>query len=79
MDAVTDTNVYEPHQWKHSTIVAGVEWKNPVGTASGTFQLAACRWFYDVSQMGAICTKGVSQSHGRAIPARARRRPPPAW
>ena len=33
MDAVTDTNVYEPHQWKHSTIVAGVEWKNPVGTA----------------------------------------------
>ena len=53
MDAVTDTNVYEPHQWKHSTIVAGVEWKNPVGTASGTFQLAAC-------QMGAICTKGVS-------------------
>ena len=29
MDAVTDTNVYEPHQWKHSTIVAGVEWKNP--------------------------------------------------
>ena len=48
MDAVTDTNVYEPHQWKHSTIVAGVEWKNPVGTASGTFQLAACRWFYDV-------------------------------
>ena len=60
MDAVTDTNVYEPHQWKHSTIVAGVEWKNPVGTASGTFQLAACRWFYDVSQMGAICTKGVS-------------------
>lgn len=40
--------------------VAGVEWKNPVGTASGTFQLAACRWFYDVSQMGAICTKGVS-------------------
>ena len=60
MDAITDTNVYEPHQWKHSTIVAGVEWKNPVGTASGTFQLAACRWFYDVSQMGAICTKGVS-------------------
>ena len=29
MDAITDTNVYEPHQWKHSTIVAGVEWKTP--------------------------------------------------
>ena len=53
-------NVYEPHEWKHKPVVAGVEWKNPVGTASGTFQLAACRWFYDVAQMGAICTKGVS-------------------
>lgn len=53
-------NVYEPHVWKHQTKVAGVTWKNPVGTASGTFQLAACRWFYDVSQMGAISTKGVS-------------------
>ena len=53
-------NDYEPHEWKHKTVVAGVEWKNPVGTASGTFQLAACRWFYDVAQMGAICTKGVS-------------------
>ena len=53
-------NVYEPHEWKHGTKVAGVPWKNPVGTASGTFQLAACRWFYDVSQMGAISTKGVS-------------------
>ena len=53
-------NVYEPHEWKHKTVVAGVEWKNPVGTASGTFQFAACRWFYDVAQMGAICTKGVS-------------------
>ncbi|MCF2561178.1 dihydroorotate dehydrogenase [Bifidobacterium boum] len=53
-------NVYEPHEWKHSTIVAGVEWKNPVGTASGTFQYDACHWFYDVSQMGAVTTKGVS-------------------
>ena len=48
------------HVWKHSTKVAGVEWKNMVGTASGTFQLAACAHFYDVSQLGAICTKGVS-------------------
>ena len=44
MDAVTDTNVYEPHQWKHSTIVAGVEWKNPVGTASGILRRAAVRF-----------------------------------
>lgn len=59
-DGNSSINVYEQHEWKHKTIVAGVEWKNPVGTASGTFQLAACRWFYDVSQMGAISTKGVS-------------------
>ncbi|KAA8818241.1 dihydroorotate dehydrogenase [Bifidobacterium vespertilionis] len=53
-------NLYEPHEWKHPTVVAGVKWKNPVGTASGTFQYAAVRWFYDVSQLGAVCTKGVS-------------------
>ena len=53
-------NLYEPHVWKHHTKVAGVEWKNPVGTASGTFQYAAVRWFYDVSQLGAVCTKGAS-------------------
>ena len=53
-------NPYEDHEWKHPTKVAGVPWKNPVGTASGTFQYAAVRWFYDVSQLGAVCTKGVS-------------------
>lgn len=53
-------NLYENHEWKHPTKVAGVPWKNPVGTASGTFQYAAVRWFYDVSQLGAVCTKGVS-------------------
>nr|WP_240542315.1 dihydroorotate dehydrogenase [Bifidobacterium felsineum] len=53
-------NIYEPHEWKHSTQVAGITWKNPVGTASGTFQYAAVRWFYDVSQLGAVCTKGCS-------------------
>jgi dihydroorotate dehydrogenase (NAD+) catalytic subunit len=47
-------------QWHHKTVVAGVEWKNPVGTASGTFNFDAVRWFYDVSQMGAVTTKGVS-------------------
>lgn len=62
-------NVYEPHEWRHGTVVAGVPWKNPVGTASGTFQLAACRWFYDVSQMGAICTKGVSPVPWEGNPA----------
>lgn len=53
-------NVIEPHEWRHGTVVAGVKWKNPVGTASGTFQLDACGDYYDVTQMGAICTKGVS-------------------
>ena len=53
-------NLYEPHEWRHPTQVAGVPWKNPVGTASGTFQYAAVRWFYDVSQLGAVSTKGVS-------------------
>lgn len=53
-------NLYEDYEWKHPTKVAGVPWKNPVGTASGTFQYAAVRWFYDVSQLGAVCTKGVS-------------------
>ena len=61
--AVTDDqhiNLYENHEWKHSTVVAGVPWKNPVATAAGTFQYAAVRWFYDVSQLGAVSTKGVS-------------------
>lgn len=48
------------HEWKHPTVVAGVLWKNPVGTASGTFKLSASERFYDVSQLGAISTKGVS-------------------
>ncbi|PWG66488.1 dihydroorotate dehydrogenase [Bifidobacterium callitrichidarum] len=53
-------NIYEAHEWKHPTKVAGVTWKNPVGTASGTFQYAAVRWFYDVSELGAVSTKGCS-------------------
>lgn len=60
-----DTN----YQWRHTTQVAGVTWKNPVGTASGTFQLAACRRYYDVSQLGAICTKGVSPVAWEGNPA----------
>ncbi|KAA8830699.1 dihydroorotate dehydrogenase [Bifidobacterium tissieri] len=60
MSDTTPIDLYEPYEWKHPTMVAGVPWKNPVGTASGTFQYAAVRWFYDVSQLGAVCTKGVS-------------------
>ena len=56
----TTSSVYEPHEWKHGTVVAGIPWRNPVGTASGTFQVDACGQFYDVSQLGAVTTKGVS-------------------
>ena len=59
-DNTQHANLYEQHEWKHSTQVAGIPWKNPVATASGTFQYAAVRWFYDVSQLGAVTTKGVS-------------------
>lgn len=59
------------HIWKHPTQVAGVKWKNMVGTASGTFQLAACRRFYDVSQLGAICTKVFPLFLGKEILLRA--------
>lgn len=57
---VAERDVFAPHEFKHPTVVCSVPWKNPVGTASGTFQLAACRNYYDVSRMGAIGTKGVS-------------------
>jgi dihydroorotate dehydrogenase (NAD+) catalytic subunit len=62
-------DVCEPHDWRHDTMVAGVKWKNPVGTASGTFQLDACGDYYDVAQMGAICTKGVSPVPWQGNPA----------
>lgn len=50
----------EENEWKHPTVVAGNFWKNIVGTASGTFNLDASGRFYDVAQLGAISTKGVS-------------------
>ena len=59
-DNMQHGNLYERYEWKPPTQVAGVPWKNPVATASGTFQYAAVRWFYDVSQLGAVTTKGVS-------------------
>ncbi len=41
--------------------IAGIEWKNPVTTASGTFGSGAeyCE-FVDLNQLGAVTTKGVS-------------------
>ena len=41
--------------------IAGVEWKNPVTTASGTFGSGAeFAEFVDLNQIGAVTTKGVS-------------------
>ena len=66
-------NLYEPHVWKHHTKVAGLEWKNPVGTASGTFQYAAVRWFYDVSQLGAYAPRRLARDRGKQSLAAHRR------
>lgn len=40
--------------------IAGVEWKNPVTTASGTFNARESGSFYDFGKLGAVTTKGVS-------------------
>jgi dihydroorotate dehydrogenase (NAD+) catalytic subunit len=40
--------------------ICGIEWKNPVTTAAGTFALSASEGHYDISALGAITTKGVS-------------------
>lgn len=43
-----------------ATIVGGVQWKNPVTTASGTFSWDESNDFYDFTKLGAVTTKGVS-------------------
>jgi dihydroorotate dehydrogenase (NAD+) catalytic subunit len=40
--------------------IAGIEFKNPVTTASGTFSARDSGRFYDISRLGAVITKGVS-------------------
>ncbi|WP_324824498.1 dihydroorotate dehydrogenase [Sinanaerobacter sp. ZZT-01] len=40
--------------------IAGVKWKNPITTASGTFSAKESSAFYDLSKLGAVTTKGVS-------------------
>jgi dihydroorotate dehydrogenase (NAD+) catalytic subunit len=40
--------------------ICGIEWKNPVTTAAGTFALGEGAGHYDISALGAITTKGVS-------------------
>ena len=44
-----------------SVNVAGVEWKNPVTVASGTFGSGAeYSEFVDLNRLGAVTTKGVA-------------------
>ena len=40
--------------------IAGVEWKNPITTASGTFSPRESGEYYDLSRLGAVTTKGVA-------------------
>ncbi|MGI6751480.1 MAG: dihydroorotate dehydrogenase [Anaerovoracaceae bacterium] len=40
--------------------IAGIEWKNPLTTASGTFSPRESGQFYDLNRLGAFTTKGVS-------------------
>ena len=42
------------------TELAGITWKNPVTTASGTFSPRDSLDLYDYSKLGAVTTKGVS-------------------
>lgn len=43
-----------------STRIAGVQFKNPIMTASGTFSAHESSDFYDISELGAAVTKGVA-------------------
>lgn len=43
-----------------STHIAGITFKNPVMTASGTFSARESSDFYDISELGAAVTKGVA-------------------
>ena len=48
--------------------IAGVEWKNPVTVASGTFGSGEeFSEFVDLNKLGAITTKGVAVCHGLVI------------
>ena len=53
-----------------SVNIAGVKWKNPITTASGTCSARESGEFYDLSKLGALTTKGVSYEEweGNATP-----------
>ncbi len=65
------------HKVDLSVTLAGMTMKNPVVVASGTFGFGReYGQFYDLSELGAICVKGLTAPRGRAIPPPASRRPP---
>ena len=44
-----------------SVNIAGVEWKNPVTTGSGTFGFGEeYAEYFDLSELGAVCLKALS-------------------
>lgn len=43
-----------------SVSIGGMKWKNPVGTASGTFSVKDSGAFYDMNLLGAVTAKGVA-------------------
>ena len=55
--------------------IAGVELKNPVMTASGTFGSGTeYSEFVDLNKLGAVVTKGVAMCHGPEITHRESQR-----
>lgn len=59
----------KPYTFTHGTVVAGVEWKSPIGTAAGTYNLDACSVYYNPAVIGAVSTKGVSPVPWEGNPA----------
>lgn len=62
---------------EQSVVLAGVRMKNPVVVASGTFGFGReYGRFYDLSELGGICCKGLTlcRREGNRLPAS--RRPP---
>ena len=60
----------KPYTFTHGTVVAGVEWKSPIGTAAGTYNLDACSVYYNPAVIGAVSTKGVSPVPWEGNPSR---------
>lgn len=59
-----------------SVNIAGVEWKNPVTTASGTFGSGMeYAEYVDLNKLGAVTTKALPMYRGRVIRHRVLQKP----